>query len=519
MTTPDRHDGANAQHCDAKANRLSGWKHFALAERAAKFGYWRTTFSDGKMFWSPGMYRLLGVDPGMQVADSNWLLSQIAEDDVAYLMQAIETAIETKSPFYYRTRSKDPNVTAHIVDTHGEVEIDENGCVVAVIGVCHDVTAQVTAEAEREIAQARYCVMTEQASDIIVLNENDRIVCASSALDRILKRKPEEFQNGGFLQFVHPDDLVEAKKLRGRPEPGEIWTATYRVQHAEGHYIWFEVSTRGVYDEETGEFRQEISVGRDITERKEHELRMKAAQERAETASKAKSLFFANMSHELRTPLNAIIGFTDIMCTEVFGPLNNTRYSEYTGLIRDSGKHLLDLIGDILDVAKIDAGKMELTFEPVDLGNSIRDSVPILSERARASDIALTVDLPEDALMLSADKRALMQIVLNLVSNAVKFTPPGGHVAVGARATGEAITLFVRDNGIGIPAHALSRLGTPFEQVCTDPMLAKDGAGLGLTLVRSFAEKHGGTMRLESEVGTGTEVTIQFPAQPARKTA
>lgn len=510
-------DASNKGIADVAKPLRDGWEHLDLAERAVRVGYWRTTVPDNKTFWSPGMYRLLGVTPDTQAPDAKWLLSQLREEDVANLKSKIRDSIKSHLPFQYRTRTIDPAAAAHIVDTNGEVELDDNGNVIAVFGVCHDVTARVLAEAEREITQKRYKLIAEESSDIIMLQENDKIVFASSALERVLERRPEEFQNGRYLKFVHPDDLEEAKKVLGRPNVGETRTAAYRVCHADGHYIWFEISTRGVHDEATGNF-WEISVGRDVTQRKAQELEMRAAQERAEAASKAKSLFLSNMSHELRTPLNAIIGFTDVIRAGTFGPLGNERYDEYISLIHDSGQHLLGLIRDILDIAKIDADKLELSFEPIDLCETMRDVVDHLSERAASGKIVLEAELP-GALPVFADQCAIRQIVLNLLSNAVKFTQPGGRVAVKLQAHNDIAILSVRDDGIGIPPDAVERLGRPFEQVCTDPMLAKRGAGLGLSIVRAFVEKHGGTMRIQSELGSGTEVTIELPCRQTQSQA
>jgi PAS domain S-box-containing protein len=511
MPTPD---GAEPRPCAADSHAQSGWNHFALAERAAKFGYWRTNLADGTMFWSPGMYRLLGVDPGLRPPDSTWLLDQILPEDVTHLLAEIDRAVETKSPFSYRTRAKDPTAEAQIVDTHGQVELDDDGNVIAVVGVCNDVTAQVTAEDEREKAQRIYRVMAEEASDIIVLHEDGEIVFTTSALHRILKRRPDEFQNGRYMDLVHPDDVEEARKVLGTPSPGETRTATYRVRHADGHYVWFEISTRGIY--ESGAFRHEISVGRDITERKEHELRMMAAQQRAEAANKAKSLFLANMSHELRTPLNAIIGFADVMRGEMFGPLGGERYGEYAGLIHDSGRLLLDLISDILDMAKIEAGKLELNFEAVNLADTIEDCLRLVRAKADAAGVSLEVSGP--VTRLAADARAMKQILLNLLTNAVKFTQAGGQVFVETGSENGRAFVTVRDTGIGIPAEHLPRLGMPFEQASSDASLAKPGAGtgLGLALVRALAEAHGGAMQIESEVGCGTTVTVRLPFSPAQ---
>jgi PAS domain S-box-containing protein len=497
-----------------KAERVQ----FALAERAARFGYWRVRLADNHCTWSPGMYTILALDPAMP-ADMAWLLDQIEPEDVAVIQARIADAIKTRSPFYYRTRSKDPQAVARFVDTHGEVELGPDGRVVSLIGVCHDVTQQVLADEARHRAEERYRMMAEQGSDIIMLHEGERIVFASSALERILARKPEEIQDGRYLQFVHPDDLAEASKIRGRPAPGQTRTATYRALHRDGHYVWLEATTRGIFDEATGEFLREISVTRDITDRKAQELVMRQAQERAETANRAKSLFLANMSHELRTPLNAVIGFSDIMRDEIFGPLGHERYTEYATLIYDSGQLLLDLITDILDMAKIEAGKLQLNFERVDLAEAIEDSVRLLRERARKSNIQLSFDPAGAPPSIIADRRAVKQILLNLLSNAVKFTPAGGQVDIAADFAGDRVSLTVRDTGIGIPAEHLPRLGQPFEQVCDDPMLAKGGTGLGLALVHALAAKHGGTVHIESREGAGTSVTVEFPLSPPARAA
>ena len=491
---------------------------FALAERAARFGYWRLRLADNHVTWSPGMYRLLGVDSNL-TADNNWLLKQINDDDAKIILEKVNLAIRTRSPFHYRSRAKDPNGPAQIVDTHGEVELGPDGRVVAVIGVCYDVSAQVKAEAERDAAEKLYRMMAEEATDIIFVHENDKIVFASGALMRILGRTPGEFEQGRFVELVHPEDYEHALKVRGRPPPGATWSATYRLRHADGHYVWIETRTRGIYDDETGEFRREISVGRDVTERKEHELKMRAAQERAEAANRAKSVFLANMSHELRTPLNAIMGFSDLMRSESFGPLGHARYRDYAATISESGQHLLDLITDILDMAKVESGKLELHFETIDLAEAAAECTTLLEVKAKEAGISLDIVLGSDATELWADRRALKQILLNLLSNAVKFTQAGGHVTVETLRKNGRIALAVRDDGIGIPADQIPRLGRPFEQVCVDPHLTKGGSGLGLALVQALAQKHGGTMRIESREGAGTTVTVEFPVAQTLRAA
>jgi signal transduction histidine kinase len=243
------------------------------------------------------------------------------------------------------------------------------------------------------------------------------------------------------------------------------------------------------------------------------------AKETAETSAKMRTRFFANMSHELRTPLNAIIGFSDLMEQKLFGPLD-ARYQDYARLIHKSGRHLLDLVCDILDMSKIEAGKLTLHFEPVDLAEIIDDCLVMVGERAHEGGVVLAPDLPE-RLPLTADARAVKQVVLNILSNAVKFTRPGGRVDISAGfAPNGNARISIRDTGIGIPAAALTRIGHAFEQVSNDPTLAREGAGLGLSLVRALVEHHGGRFHIDSVEHVGTSVTVDFPlSQPSTKAA
>ena len=365
-----------------------------------------------------------------------------------------------------------------------------------------------------------YRLMAEEASDIVILHEpGGSIFYASSALERILKRTIGDIEHHRFMDLVHPDDIDDAAGINAVPLPGQMLTATYRVLHGNGHYVWVETTTRGIYDPQSGALRNTISVSRDVTQRMNHELDVKAAQERAESANKAKSRFLANMSHELRTPLNAVIGFTDLMRQRTFGPLGNERYEEYATLIYDSGQLLLDLISDMLDMAKIEAGKLELNYERVDVSGTVEDSVRMLRDRAENNGLELTLSLPKEPLFLIADRRAVKQVLLNLLTNAIKFTPAGGHVGVSVRYGDGLTTITVRDTGVGIPASELPRLGNPFEQVNSDPTIAKGGSGLGLALVRALMEKHGGTLSVDSEEGVGTTVRVTFPLVANKRAA
>jgi two-component system cell cycle sensor histidine kinase PleC len=238
--------------------------------------------------------------------------------------------------------------------------------------------------------------------------------------------------------------------------------------------------------------------------REAHEERQKA-----EEASRAKSTFLANMSHELRTPLNAVIGFSEIMARELFGPLGNDQYKQYSQDIFDSGNHLLELINDILDMAKIEAGKLTLSPRPLDPTVAIEQAVRLTKRKAEEKGLSIVVDaeeLPE----IEADHRAVKQILLNLLSNAVKFTDQGA-IMVHARGGPDTLTLRVIDTGCGIPPEHLPRLARPFEQVEQELTRNNAGTGLGLALTKSLAEMHGGKLSIQSEVGRGTIVSVILP--------
>ena len=239
---------------------------------------------------------------------------------------------------------------------------------------------------------------------------------------------------------------------------------------------------------------------------------------RAEGANKAKSEFLANMSHELRTPLNAINGFSEIMMGEMFGPLGDKRYKEYSQDILSSGQHLLALINDILDMSKIEAGKMNLRFEPLALEDVIEDAVRLVRNRAESTGLTINVELPKLP-DIEADYRAIKQVTLNLLSNALKFTPHGGSVTVSAAVcgpgSGDRVRISVRDTGIGISADDLKRLAQPFEQIESQHSKTQQGTGLGLALTKSLVEMHEGALEMESQPGEGTTVSFTLPLHHA----
>jgi cell cycle sensor histidine kinase DivJ len=233
-------------------------------------------------------------------------------------------------------------------------------------------------------------------------------------------------------------------------------------------------------------------------------------------AASARARFLANMSHELRTPLNAIMGFSDIMRSRLFGDLSQ-RYGDYAELIHESGRHLLDLINDVLDMSKIEADRYELALEEFDVREPVQAALRLVRLQADEAGVALRGVLPTDELLVEADRRAIRQTVLNLVSNALKFTPRGGQVTVSVAAAGDReLELTVADTGVGIAPDDLERLGQPYEQAGAAEQRSL-GTGLGLSLVKALARLHGGSMAIESQVGEGAAVTVRLPilVQPA----
>lgn len=234
------------------------------------------------------------------------------------------------------------------------------------------------------------------------------------------------------------------------------------------------------------------------------------AREAAEEDARAKTQFLASVSHELRTPLNAIIGFSDVMKARLFGPMP-ARYAEYADLIHESGQHLMELIGDVLDMSKIEADRYELVRETFDISDVVGLSAKMMRLQAEEAGINLKVKAHDGPLMVEGDRKALRQILLNLLSNAVKFTPKGGAIVVMARPAGGQLVLAVGDSGVGIDPEDAGRLGQPYQQAANARDIEKRGTGLGLSLVRALSELHGGTMNIASRKGEGTTVTISLP--------
>jgi two-component system cell cycle sensor histidine kinase PleC len=279
-----------------------------------------------------------------------------------------------------------------------------------------------------------------------------------------------------------------------------------------GFQLWFTGRPLVARMQEDARLRFQVEdLARELEETRDEALRKRFE---AEAANASKTAFLANMSHELRTPLNAILGFSEIISQECFGAVGNARYKDYATDIHSSGAHLLSLINDLLDIAKIEAGRMEILPHPLEAQRTFEIALKLIGFKAGEKRQTLNIHVDPNAPSLYADERALKQMLINLVSNAVKFTPEGGKIdVVASAAKGGGFQIMVRDNGPGIPAEKLANIFTPFNQVDNRYDRQAGGTGLGLALVRGLAELHGGRAWLESEEGMGCSAYIVLPVK------
>jgi PAS domain S-box-containing protein len=384
------------------------------------------------------------------------------------------------------------------------------------VSVYRDVTALI--ETQRALAEAErdHASLFENAAIGIYRSLPDgRQLRANAALVRINGYSSEAEMLASVRDiarewYVDPDRRQEFRRRLERD--GFVINMESEIhRHKTRERIWIS-ETAWLVRDAAGRVKYYEGTVEEITTRKQAEAALRMAKEAAETASRAKSDFLANMSHELRTPLNAILGFSEVIRDRVFGDNAVQRYASYAANIHASGSHLLAVINDILDMAKIEAGRLDMREEVVAPLAEIATCLTLIEPRALAGRIELVKTLPAQLPNLFADAKQFRQILLNILSNAVKFTPPGGRVTVEAELTpGMSLAIRIRDTGIGIAPAEMPRLFEPFRQGDASRTQGHEGTGLGLTITRRLLEQHGGRIAIDSKLGAGTAVSLEFP--------
>jgi len=395
-----------------------------------------------------------------------------------------------------------------------------------VIGMALDITEARGAQARLQAAEARlFDALRSMNDSFVIWDQMDRLVLWNNKFEDFFGFKSGQLHQGmpyAMIEYHASSNIAQTSEL-GDALGNEIQLADGRwLRYLETHTVDGGRVSIGTEVTAIRTREQQLQVNQDALEKTINVLRKSQVrivelaenyeQEkiRAEEANQSKSEFLANMSHELRTPLNAINGFSDIMKKELFGPLGDTRYKEYVNDILFSGQHLLSLINDILDMSKIEAGKMTLNTEPVVMSDVIAQVIRIVRGRADENRLKLIYDgslTPE----IDADPRAVKQVLLNLTTNAIKFTPEGGMVRIAVESKSAGLIVHVSDTGIGISEQDIARLAQPFEQIDSQHSRKHEGTGLGLALSKSLIELHGGNFKISSVVGEGTTVTFTMP--------
>jgi cell cycle sensor histidine kinase DivJ len=364
------------------------------------------------------------------------------------------------------------------------------------------------------------------ATDVITHHgHGGRIVYASANAQAVLGAPACDLRGYGLFDRIHiADRPAWLRALSEAAATGETCEIEFRLRRPAGaEYIWIEMRCRPWDGHPArhgdGSSPETIAVMRDVTARKVRQDALIAARAEAERANAAKSRFLASIGHELRTPLNAIIGFSDMLRDESGHPIESTRRLEYARIISQSGHHLLAMVNDILDMSRLETGHFELSPEPVRLAAVIASCAEMLARGAQAGGVMLTIDVPADLPGIVADRRAVTQILINLIANAVKFSDRGGTVTVRARMDGERVRIEVADTGIGMAPDDLARIGHPFFQARGAGEPRCGGIGLGLSIVKGLVDLHGGELEAMSEPGNGTRMVVNLPVDCERAAA
>lgn len=508
-------------------------KRFRIAVEAARCGVWEWDLEAGEVDLSDYMATLLGLEEG-GVAPASAVIERVHprfRDAVGHALRqaTVYGAFELTFPV------QQPNGRIRWVDARGQARGPRGDTgFSAILGVALDITEARRAKAAAQAAESRLRDGVESISDAFVLfDRQGRLILWNQAFEDAFAFRAGVVRRGALKDELNRIAALAIKAEHpaagGRAGLREVelhdgrWLQLAERFTSEGGSVVTAADITAIRRQEAERRRaaDDLRATVDQLEASQEKLSLLArkyevAMTRAEAANQAKSEFLANMSHELRTPLNAINGFSEIMASELFGPLND-KYKGYAADILKSGQHLLSLINDILDMAKIEAGKMTLHYEPVSLQTVCEDAVRLMRGKAQEAGLTIAIDAA-DLPPIQADPRGVKQVMLNLISNAVKFTPEGGRVTLSLTpfqgpAGEDRVRVACADTGIGIAPEDLARLARPFEQVEGQHSKTTQGTGLGLALTKSLIELHGGRLTLESEPGVGTVVSFDLPVK------
>tara|TARA_R110000787_G_scaffold16622_25_gene50845 strand:- start:92694 stop:94610 length:1917 start_codon:yes stop_codon:yes gene_type:complete len=484
-----------------------------LASQISHTGFWRVQLDPQVVFWSPEVYRIYGLSADQPVTMEQ-AISAYHPDDRPVVEEMVSEAIREAKPFEFELRITRPDSDVRYCNARGFCETDASGQVIAIFGTFQDVTSRVLAEKAQQESDWRYQQLYETSPVMLWTCGKDYIIEAVN--DRFAQKlgyeKSELLKTDALRLATEPTKKLVQEVLRPKLlKDGLYENELAGFVHRNGSVVEVEMTAYLETGPDTDDFRV-LASAVDVSSRFEAERRLRRALEEAELANRTKSQFLANISHELRTPLNSIIGFSQFMSQELLGPLGNPQYLEYSQDILYSGEHLLNLINDILDITKIEAGETQVDEERVIIADVIESCLRMVRQRARAKGLMLRIDGgTEKAPVIRADERLFKQILLNLLTNAIKFTSEG-EITVRTGVVEDCPFIEVSDTGIGIAEADQDSVLLPFVQIADAMTRNHEGSGLGLPLSKSLAELHGGHLVLTSKVGEGTTVRVNLPA-------
>ena len=498
-------------------------ERFALAAQGVNDGIWDWDLTANKVYRSGRLREMLGHDKESAIHANDWWLTQLHPDDIERYKTALRAHFQSRDNlFVFEYRALHASGEYRWLLDRAITCRNENGRVVRMVGSITDITdrkrmesqLRAASDAIREKNRQLGIALDNMSQGLTLFDAGDRLLAANRRYQQMF-----DIDDRMLVPGTAVGELVAHVASRGTYSP-EVAAAALEarreasrsghrkvIRQAQGNGLIIEAIHQPLADGGM------VSTFSDVTESETRERALLAARETAEGASRAKSAFLAHMSHELRTPLNAIIGFSELIMTELLGPVGSPRYKEYAGDIHSSGKHLLQLINDVLDISKIEAGKAELREETVDIGEVVEHCAALIHPQATAGSLKVAVDVPRDLPFLRGDARALRQVLLNLLSNAVKFTPAKGEVRLSARLDDNRdLEIAVSDTGIGMSEADAARVFEPFFQIHNELTRKYEGTGLGLSLVKGLIEMHGGKVVVRSVPQQGTTIAAVFPA-------